>query len=112
MSTPQMFMDAVAFVDGAADAESIVRVAVNACAGGDAHMTVVGLPRDPRHVLHLAQAPGNVLAKAVNDADVAAKLTDVGIAPWGSTPEQFSVALRGDMELLGALVTKLGIKPQ
>ena len=52
------------------------------------------------------------MAKAVNDADVAAKLTDVGIAPWGSTPEQFSAALRGDMELLGALVTKLGIKPQ
>ena len=52
------------------------------------------------------------MAKAVTEPDVSAKLIDIGITPWGSTPEQFAVALKSDMELMGQLVTRLGIKPQ
>jgi tripartite-type tricarboxylate transporter receptor subunit TctC len=52
------------------------------------------------------------IAKALGDADVSAKLNDIGITPWGSTPEQFAAALRTDLETLAQLTAKLGIQPQ
>ena len=67
-----MYRDVGAFVDGSADAEGVVEVAVNACALTGAHLNVIGAPRDPGHVMHLAQASGAVLAKAVADSQGAA----------------------------------------
>ncbi len=52
------------------------------------------------------------IAKALGDADVSGKLNDIGITPWGSTPEAFALALKGDLETMGQLVAKLAIQPQ
>jgi tripartite-type tricarboxylate transporter receptor subunit TctC len=52
------------------------------------------------------------IAKALGDPDVSGKLNDIGIAPWGSTPEQFAADLKSDMETMAALTGKLGIQPQ
>jgi tripartite-type tricarboxylate transporter receptor subunit TctC len=52
------------------------------------------------------------MAKALAEPDVSGKLNDIGITPWGSTPEAFAAALKTDLEIMGQLVAKLGIQPQ
>jgi tripartite-type tricarboxylate transporter receptor subunit TctC len=65
-----------------------------------------GLPQPITTRLHAE------IAKGVNEPDVTAKLADIGITSWGSTPDQFVAAIRSDLDTMGAVVSKLGIKPQ
>ena len=68
-----MYRDIVALVDGAPHAEGVGDCALALAATHSAHLTIIGLPRDPGHVMHLAQAPARVLAQALHQSQNAAE---------------------------------------
>lgn len=50
--------------------------------------------------------------RAVQSPTVAAKLNDLGVTPLSGSPEEFVAMLRKDSELVGKLVSILGLKPE
>ncbi len=52
------------------------------------------------------------MVKALNAADVRARLDDNAMAVIGGTPEEFAALLEDGMELYGAIVKAAGIRPE
>lgn len=52
------------------------------------------------------------MAKAVADEQVAARLSELGMVPRGTTPEQLSAVMKTTIDLTGKAVKALGIQPQ
>ena len=54
----------------------------------------------------------NEVRSALNDPDSVAKLDPLGIVNVGSTPERFAAYLREEIDFVGGIVNRLGIKPE
>ena len=52
------------------------------------------------------------VARVVREADTAAKLSAIGVDPWGSTPAEFEALIRGDRPLWSEVVAAAGIRPE
>ena len=50
--------------------------------------------------------------KALQQPDVTSKLDDLGLETVGSTPEEFAVMLRQDINAIGKLVKAIGLQPE
>ena len=50
--------------------------------------------------------------KALLQPDVTPKLDDLGLEVVGSTPEEFGIALRQDINAIGKLVKAIGLQPE
>jgi len=50
--------------------------------------------------------------KALQQPDVASKLDDLGLDIVGSTPEEFAIMLRQDINAIGRLVKAIGLQPE
>ena len=68
-----MIRDIVVLVDGAAHTEGVGDCALLLASMFSSHLTIVGLPRDPGHVMHLAHSPARVLKEALHQAQTAAE---------------------------------------
>ena len=60
----------------------------------------------------LAERISNEVRSALNDPDSVAKLDPLGIVNVGSTPERFAAYLREEIDFVGGIVNRLGIKPE
>jgi nucleotide-binding universal stress UspA family protein len=65
--------DIVALIDGAPENAGVGECALSVAREFAAHLTLLGAPRDPGVMLHLAQAPAKALAAAVHRAHGAAE---------------------------------------
>ena len=65
-----------------------------------------GLPKP------LADRLSTDIRNALNDADSVAKLDPLGIVNVGSTPERFAAYLRDEIDFVGGIANRLGIKPE
>ncbi len=65
-----------------------------------------GLPRS------LAGRLRDAIVASLQDAEIAARLDDLGITPIGNTPEEFAHAMRSDIERFAEVARSLGIQPR
>ncbi len=68
-----MYRDIVTFIDGAPHTEGVGDCVLQLAATFAAHLTIIGLPRDPGHAMHLANAPAKALKEALHKAQGAAE---------------------------------------
>jgi tripartite-type tricarboxylate transporter receptor subunit TctC len=52
------------------------------------------------------------VVKALGDAQLSARMTDLGMVPVGSTPDALAAVMKQTMESIGKAVKELGIQPQ
>ena len=52
------------------------------------------------------------IKNALNDPESVGKLDPLGIVNVGSTPEEFTRFLKEEIEFVGGIATRLGIKPE
>ncbi len=78
-----MIRDIVTFIDGAVHTEGVGDAALLLAGQFQAHLAVVGLPRDAGHAMHLANAPARALADAVQKAQGAAERAGQAIEQKG-----------------------------
>ncbi|HZA12884.1 MAG TPA: tripartite tricarboxylate transporter substrate-binding protein, partial [Myxococcaceae bacterium] len=77
---------------------------------GVSSLSIVGLvaPRaTPRELVRRISAD---VAKALRSPDLNARMTEVGMEPVGSTPEQFDAFIRSEIERWSAMVKTSGAK--
>ena len=60
----------------------------------------------------LAERISTEVRNALNDPESVSKLDPLGIVNVGSTPEKFSAFLKEEIDFVGGIASRLGIKPE
>jgi tripartite-type tricarboxylate transporter receptor subunit TctC len=77
---------------------------------GVSSLSIVGLVAPRATPRELVRRISTDVAKALRSADLNARMTEVGMEPVGSTPEQFDAFIRSEIERWSAMVKTSGAK--